>query len=154
ALFAGSGTEGSLDGTSTNAEFESASGLAVDNEGNLYVADEFNYTIRKVTLQGVVTTLAGLAGAAGSFDCLGTNARFRVPCGVAVDRTGNVYVADAGNNTVRKVTPAGLVTTFAGLAGAFGSTDGTGSAARFNFPCGVAADNAGNVYVADGGNHR
>ena len=96
----------------------------------------------------MVTTLAGLAGSTGSAD--GTGApRGLIILGVAVDGAGNVYVADTGNNTIRKVTPAGVVTTLAGLAGSTGSADGTGSAARFNDPCGVAVDSAGNVYVAD-----
>ena len=94
------------------------------------------------------TTLAGIAGH-GSVDGTGSAARFRYPCGVAVDSAGNVYVADTGNHTIRKVTPAGVVTTLAGLAGSSGSADGTGSAARFNGPAGVAVDSAGNVYVAD-----
>ena len=76
-----------------------------------------------------------------------------IPYGVAVDSAGNVYVADTSNHTIRKVTPAGVVTTLAGLAGNSGSADGTGSAARFYLPCGVAVDSAGNVYVADTGNH-
>ena len=90
-----------------------------------------NHTIRKVTPAGVVTTLAGLAGSSGSADGTGSAARFYHPSGVAVDSAGNVYVADCGNHTIRKVTPAGVVTTLAGLAGNHGSADGTGSAARF-----------------------
>ena len=97
----------------------------------------------------MVTTLAGLAGNPGSADGTGSAARFYFPSGVAVDGAGNVYVADAGNHTIRKVTPAGVVTTLAGLAGSHGSADGTGSAARFYYPTGVAVDGAGNVYVAD-----
>ena len=99
----------------------------------------------------MVTTLAGLAGSAGSADGTGSAARFNDPVGVAVDSAGNVYVADTDNHTIRKVTPAGVVTTLAGLAGSSGSADGTGSAARFNDPYGVAVDSAGNVYVADTG---
>jgi hypothetical protein len=84
-----------------------------------------------VTPAGVVTTLAGLAGSFGSADGAGTAARFNGPAGVAVDSAGNVYVADSGNGTIRKVTPTGVVTTLAGLAGSQGSADGTGSDARF-----------------------
>jgi sugar lactone lactonase YvrE len=98
------------------------------------------------------TTLAGDAGNAGSADGIGRAARFNNPNGVAVDTAGNVYVADSGNHTIRKVTPAGAVTTLAGLAGSPGSADGTGSAARFFQPSGLAADPAGNLYVADSRN--
>ena len=111
------------------------------------------HTIRKVTPGGVVTTLAGLAGSSGSADGTGSAAQFNYPSGVAVDSAGNVYVADNDNDTIRKVTPAGVVTTLAGLAGSSGSADGTGSAARFNGPADVAVDSAGNVYVADQNNY-
>ena len=127
----------------------------MDSAGNVYVADADNDTIRKVTPVGtnwVVTTLAGLAGNAGSADGTNSAARFYYPYGVAVDSAGNVYVADTDNDTIRKVTPVGtnwVVTTLAGLAGNAGSADGTGSAARFYCPGGVAVDSAGNVYVAD-----
>ena len=99
-------------------------------------------------------TLAGLAGSPGTNDAPGSAARFKNPSGVAVDSAGNVYVADTDSHTIRKVTPAGVVTTLAGLASSPpGITDGTGSAARFYEPRGVAVDNAGNVYVADTYNH-
>src|SRR5205814_1507614 len=117
--------------------------------GNAYVADALNNTIRKVTAAGLVTTLAGLAGTIGTADGTGSAARFYNPTAVAVDISGTIYVADTDNHTIRKVTPAGVVTTLAGLAGGFGTADGTGSAAQFKYPYGVAADNAGNVYVAD-----
>ena len=97
------------------------------------------------------TTLAGPDESPGAIDGPGPGsaARFYRPSGVAVDSAGNVYVADSWNDTIRKVTPGGVVTTLAGLAGSSGSADGTGSAARFWFPSGVAVDSAGNVYVAD-----
>ena len=140
---------GSADGTGNAARFSAPSGVAVDGAGNVFVADSGNDTIRKVTPAGVVTTLAGLAGSPGTTDGTGNAARFSVPSGVAVDRAGNIFVAAFWNHTIRKVTPAGTVTTLAGLAGSQGSADGTGSAARFSGPSGVAVDCAGNVYVAD-----
>ena len=136
------------------ARFGGPCGVAVDSAGNMYVADGFNHAIRKVSPLGVVTTLAGLAGAYGTADGTGSDARFNFFNGAAagVDSAGNVYVADTSNHTIRKVTPAGLVTTIAGLAGSAGSANGTGSAARFSYPFGVTADSAGNVYVADSAN--
>jgi streptogramin lyase len=140
---------GSADGTGSAAQFNNPFGVAVDSSGNVYVADKGNYTIRRVTPDGVVTTLAGLAGNSGSVDGANSAARFRSPSGVAVDGAGNIYVADSSDSTIRQVTPAGVVTTLAGLAGRDGNTDGTGGEARFNGPTGVAVDSAGNVYVAD-----
>src|SRR5262249_48890179 len=117
--------------------------------GNLYVADQSNHTIRKITPDGVVSTLAGTAGMNGSADGTGPDARFSFPAGVAVDRAGNLYVADTGNTTLRKITPDGVVSTLAGAAGMVGGADGTGPDARFASPTGVAVDGDGNVYVAD-----
>jgi hypothetical protein len=142
----GSGTD---DGTGSAARFFYPVGVAVDTAGNVFVGDRFNHTIRKVTSAGVVTTLAGSAGSSGSTDGTGSAARFYFPYGVTVDTAGNVFVADRDNHTIRKVTSAGVVTTLAGSAGSIGSTDGTGSAARFFYPVGVAVDTAGNVFVAD-----
>jgi len=153
STLAGNAGYGSADGTGSAARFSFPSGVTVDSAGNIYVADSANNTIRKVTSTGVVTTLAGLAGQGGSADGMGSEARFARPSGVTVDGAGNVYVADTSNNTIRKVTPAGVVTTLAGLAESFGSTDGAGSDARFSYPSGVAVDSAGNVYVADTGNN-
>ena len=146
---AGKASIGSDDGTGSAARFYFPTGVATDSSGNVYVADANNHTIRKVTPAGVVTTLAGLAGNSGSADGTGSAARFHSPNGVATDSSGNVYVADTGNHTIRQITPAGVVTTLAGLAGSSGSTDGPGSAARFYYPEGVATDSSGNVYVAD-----
>src|ERR1035437_967890 len=144
---------GDADGPGSLARFRYPYGAAVDSAGNVYVADYGNSTIRKMTPGGVVTTLAGLATSPGSADGTGSAARFYQPAGVAVDSAGNLYVADYGNSTIRKVTPGGVVTTLAGLAGSPGSADGTGSAARFYKPYGVAVDSAGNVYVPEYGNH-
>jgi hypothetical protein len=143
------GQSGSADGTGSAARFDGPFGVAVDSANNVYVADSFNYTIRKITPAGVVTTLAGTASQSGSADGTGSAARFGEHVGVAVDGAGNVYVADTGNATIRRVTPAGVVTTLAGAAGQFGSADGTGAAAQFFAPEGIAVDSAGNAYVVD-----
>jgi streptogramin lyase len=154
AVFAGvAGGAGSADGAGAVARFYNPGGVTVDGSGNVYVADTYNNTIRKVTPAGVVTTLAGTAGVGGSADGTGAAARFSTPYGVAVDGSGNVYVADTNNSTIRKITPAGVVSTLAGNAGAWGSADGTGAGARFNYPQGVAVDGSGNVYVADSNNY-
>jgi sugar lactone lactonase YvrE len=153
STFAGSaGIAGSDDGTGSAARFNQPYGVAVDISGNLFVADCYNHTIRKITPAAVVTTLAGLAGVPGSADGTGSDARFNYPVGVAVDSTGYVYVADDFNDTIRKISPTGDVTTIAGWPGLPGSTDGTGSDARFNQPTGVAVDSGGNIYIADTGN--
>jgi hypothetical protein len=151
-LAGSAGSSGSADGTGAAARFNNPEGVAVDGAGNVYVADDLNHTIRKITSAGVVTTLAGLAGSSGSADGAGNAARFFFPTSVTVDNAGNIYVADSFNATIRKVTAAGAVTTLAGLAGDVGSADGTGSAARFFFPTSVAVDSAGNVYVTDTAN--
>ena len=142
------GTPGSADGTGSTARFATPRAIAVDAAGNVYVA-ELSHTIRKITPGGVVSTLAGLANAVGSADGTGSAARFADPQGVAVDAAGKMYVSDTANRTIRAITPAGVVTTLAGLAGATGNVDGTGSAARFARPRGASVDAAGNVYVAD-----
>ena len=143
------GAHGSADGIGAAARFYGAVGVAVDGAGNVYVADSNNETIRKITPDGAVTTLAGHAGVLGSSDGAGAAAGFRTPAGVAVDSAGNIYVADQANETIRKITAAGAVTTLVGAAGADGSADGTGGAARFAGPVGVAVDGMGNVYVTD-----
>ncbi|MEO6996241.1 MAG: immunoglobulin domain-containing protein, partial [Lacunisphaera sp.] len=153
SFLAGVGYSGSADGPAQSASFSNPQGLVADSLGNVYVADSQNNTIRKVTPQGVVTTFAGLAGNVGSDDGLGDTARFNDPAGIAMDSAGFLYVTDLQNSSVRKISPAGNVTTLAGLAGSSGSVDGTGSAARFLSPQGIAVDALGNVFVADTGNH-
>lgn len=150
STFAGTGIIGSSD-VADSVSFSSPMGVAVDSSGNVYVADYENNLIRKITSAGVTTTLAG-SGAAGADDGLDTAATFKLPEAVAVDPAGNVYVADNGNNLIRKVTPAGQVSTLAGSGGR-GSANGTGNAASFNSPFGIAIDAAGNLYVADSGNN-
>jgi gliding motility-associated-like protein len=147
---AGSGLNGSADGPGATATFSNPSGLAVDGAGNIYVADLSNNLIRKITPGGIVTTLAG-SGLSGAQDGIGRAASFSQPYGLAVDGTGNIYVADWGNNLIRKITPAGVVTTIAG-SGHPGSADGIGSAASFYKPFGLALDESGNIYVADTNN--
>jgi WD40 repeat protein len=147
------GVTGTNDGAGRAARFSRPYAVAVDSADNVYVADEMNEAIRKITPAGVVTTLAGAAGQTGDSDGTGSAARFNNPYGVAVDSGGNVYVADTFNHTIRKIAPAGVVTTLAGSAGKNGSADGTGSGARFFQPSGVAVDSADNVYVADAENY-
>ena len=147
--FAGEIGNDSRDGAGTAARFVRPIGIAVDAGGTLYVADAGSHAIRKISPSGVVTTFAGLAGRRGRADGTGSAARFNEPEGVAVDGSGNVYVADTGNNTIRKISPGGVVTTLAGSPGYGGSTDGTGGAARFSSPYDVAVDATGTVYVAD-----
>jgi sugar lactone lactonase YvrE len=149
---AGNGTLGFADGNIADARFYQPTGVAVDAAGNIYVADSQNHRIRKITPGGVVSTLAG-SGTAGSAEGDGTAAQFNSPRAVAVDATGNVYVADGINNKIRKITPAGTVSTLAG-SGASGFEDGDGINAKFYFPKGIALDASGNIYVADDINHR
>lgn len=147
-------TMGTIDGTGTSARFTYPLGVDVDANGDLYVADTSNHAIRKVTPQGVVTTLAGMIRSSGGSDGFGIQASFRNPYDVAVDpTTGNVYVSDSGNNKIRKVTPDGYVTTVAGSSIGAGDADGTGTDASFDSPWSIDVDAAGNVYVADHDNN-
>jgi len=150
STLAGSGASGFADGAGTAAQFYFPKGIALDASGNIYVADEINHRVRKVTPTGTVSTLAG--STSGFADGDGTAAQFSSPRGVAVDDSGNVYVADAGNHRIRKITPTGTVSTLAGSTS--GIAEGTGTAAKFNAPAGVAVDASGNVYVADDENER
>jgi len=146
------GMSGSADGGPGIALFNGDGGVAADTQGNLYVADSGNYTIRKIVLSsGAVSTVAGAAGVPDHIDGPGASARFMDPENLAVDSAGNIYVADGLGNTIRKITPAGSVSTLAG-SGVAGYASGSGVAALFDDPMGIAVDSAGNVYVADTGN--
>lgn len=147
---AGSTTPGFVDGTGANARFNGVANLDVNAGGNVYALDILNNAIRKITPEGVVTTLAG--STRGSADGQGTAASFNNFNGIRLDSGGNVYIADSGNNMIRKITPAGAVTTLAGSTTP-GFADGTGAAARFDLPWGVGVDASGNVYVADSNNN-
>ncbi len=152
-LFAGAtGVGGIADGEAGVARFYAPRGVVVDAAGTLYVADTDNHTIRKITPTGVVSTLAGEAGSYGTANGDGSEARFQRPQGVAIDAGGNVYVADTGNHTIRKITPAGEVTTLAGIPMSPGSRDGDAAQALFRAPTALTVDGAGNVLVADTGN--
>ena len=144
-------TQGFLDGTSSTAKFDHPFGLATDSFGNIYVADSWNHKIRKITPAGVVITLAG--STQGFADGLGTAAKFNFPQGVATDASDNIYVADSANNRIRKITPAGVVSTLAG-SDLQGFADGIGTSAQFFLPIGVATDASSNVYVTDQFNNK
>lgn len=207
STFAGS-TDGFMDGTGASAKFSSPIGIAVDSQNNLYVADSGNSKIRKITPNGVVSTLAGsiygvadgmgtdaqftypngmnvdnlgnlyvtdftdsyldsqlirkispdgmvttLAGSVQGFqNGSGANAQFSGPRGITIDNQDNVYVTDSDNNKIRKISPSGVVSTFAGST--FGDTDGIGTDAKFNEPQGITIDSRGNLYVVDRNNHK
>jgi len=144
-----------VDGIGAAARFFCPSGLAVDASTNVYIADSVNSLIRRLTPEGMVTTLAGSMGQHECLDGAGSAASFGDPTDVALDGAGILYVVDAGANTIRRVTPAGVVTSLAGGQSSilFGSDDGIGNAARFHGPSGVAVDALGIVYVADAGNY-
>jgi streptogramin lyase len=149
--FAGNASEGFINGTGTSAFFNSPQGITIDASGNFYIADSYNSAIRKITSAAVVTTLTG-NGAIGYVDGTLANAQFYAPQSLVTDASGNIYVADLGNNIIRKIATDGTVSTFAG-SGAAGYANGTGTSASFNNPRGLAIDASGNLYVADRGNN-
>ena len=145
STFAGNGVAGFADGNGTNAQFSYPHGVAVDASGNVFVADENNNRIRKITPVGMVSTLAG-SGVSGFADAIGTAAQFNSPKALTIDASGNVYVADYGNNRIRKITAAGYVSTFAG-DGTERCLDGIGTSAQLFTPDGVAVDSYGNLFA-------
>ena len=146
STFAGTHHTGFTNGTLTSASFNQPRDVTVDNSGNTYIVDD-NNVIRKVSPAGIVTVFAG-SGALGSANGTGTSATFRYMLGIITDANGNVYVTDSNNNMIRKITPAGVVTTLAGT-GSIGATNGPGATASFHSPFGIAIDALGNLYVAD-----
>ncbi|MEO6520595.1 MAG: MBG domain-containing protein [Mucilaginibacter sp.] len=147
------GVVGSVDGPASSATFYTPTSTVEDVSGNIYVSDQNNHKIRKITTTGVVSTFAG-SGVLGFADGQGSAASFSYPLGMAIDATGNIYVTDvnSGTSRIRKITPTGVVSTFAGN-GTTGSANGQGTAATFNQPNAIALDAAGNMYVADTKNY-
>ncbi|MET4139237.1 hypothetical protein [Pedobacter sp. UYP1] len=150
--FVGSGGTGGgySDGTGKLTAFSYMAGIAMDATGNLYVNDQNNFRIRKITSAGVVTTFAG-SGVNGYTDGTGTAAQFSYLEGMIIDASGNLYVSDYGNSVIRKITPSGVVSTYAGTGHA-GMMDGPVATAQFSNPAGLTIDKTGNLYVGDSGN--
>lgn len=152
STFAGNGSQGLVDGTGTSAQLWNPQGMAADAQGNLYVADQYNHVIRKITANGTVSTFCG-NGTLGHVDGNATTAEFYSPNSIAIDAQGNLFVTDQGNNLVIKITPAGVATTFAGNGLPGNSNSSSPLNASFNSPKGIAIDASGNIYVADCNNH-
>lgn len=147
STYAGTGQRGSANGPANSSTFNGPTGIVVDSAGNVYVADANNYLIRKIATSGIVTTVAG-TGKQGFDNGPANSASFFYAGGIAMDHDGNLYVADSGNNLIRRIGTDGMVTAIAGT-GQVGSTNGQGNVATFNGPNSLALDNAGNIYVTD-----
>lgn len=151
--FSGHASVGSADGPGAEARFFGCAGVVVDASGNAYVADMSNHVIRRITPAGLVSTLAGSPGIGGRVNGSGAGARFNQPIGIAMDASGDLYVTEFGSFAIRKVTQAGLVSTYAGSLSENGSADGSLDAARFQRPHGLAFTSSGDLVIADTGNH-
>jgi sugar lactone lactonase YvrE len=147
------GQSGFTNGVRTAARFNSPLGITVAGEGTIFVADGGNHLIRAIAPDGSVTTLAGRAENWGSQDGVGDGARFNGPVGLALDAQGDLFVSDSNNHAIRKITRAGIVTTWAGMPGVDGFTNGDRLQARFSKPAELAFDKHGNLFVADSFNH-
>ncbi len=150
---AGTGEQGYNNGPINTATFTSPAFFGKDSSGNSYIIEGAGHHIRKISAEGVVTTFAGTTGVAGYGDGVGTSALFNNPNSLAIDSNDNVFVSDGGNNRIRKISPDGMVTTFAGT-GTAGFADGHRLSAQFDYPAGVAVDNVDNIYIADYQNNR
>lgn len=153
STIAGTGAIGSADGVGSLATFKYPDGAIVDSNGNIFITDQSNHKIRRIDVAGNVTTIAG-TGAAGYLDGTGITTKFYYPASMAIDEQDNLFIADYGNHCVRKITPLGVVSTYAGIGGTAGNLDGNQSSATFRNPTGLCFDNEGNLYVADYGNHK
>ncbi|MDF2431193.1 MAG: hypothetical protein JWP44_824 [Mucilaginibacter sp.] len=154
---AGNGNRQSADGGTAAASFSDPSGLVFDSSGNLYITDAGSSRIRKISADGIVSTIAGSGTSTGSADGPGNTATFDGPYGITIDKAGNLFVSDRFNNEIRKITPAGMVSTFAGNTASGpegGSTDGVGTAASFSDPTGLVFNANGDLFVADRYNHK
>ena len=157
--YAGTGVPGYLDGSDSIAQFRSPIDVCSDTEGNIYVSDFENQYIRKISTDGMVSTVAG-NGIAGYVDGESANAEFDYPRGIVIDASGNLYIGDSWNHRIRKIDAYGNVSTYAGGGNSMGVSsvgayvDGNDTSARFYTPCGLSIDGAGNIYVADAYNHR
>lgn len=153
---AGSPGSGMVNGPASSSQFNGSSGVAVDDTGNIYVTDRDNHLIRKISVNGVVSTIAGVwlgYPTPGYVDGPANQARFNYPTAIAWSKDGNLYISDCSNHCIRKISPNGMVSTLAGN-GTSGFVNNTGNAARFSFPTGLVLDTSGNLYVADNYNHR
>ncbi|MEW5677426.1 T9SS type A sorting domain-containing protein [Flavobacterium enshiense] len=147
---AGTGAIGTANGDVASATFRYPDGAIVDSQGNIFITDQSNHLIRKITPAGVVSTFAG--STAGFLDGSGLSAKFYYPAAMTIDAQDNLYIADWNNHKIRKITPDGTVTTYAGSTS--GYLDGNAATAKFNGPTGLGIDSSGNLYVADYSNNR